>query len=363
MVRRRLNRNGVAFDLKISIIIPVYNVGEYIRQCVESALSQTYTDFEIILIDDGSAEASGSASDRFSLEDARVVTIHQKNAGVSAARNVGLQLATGSFVVFLDGDDWLSEHTLQVTVRRLEEDPELDLVLFSYTKEYPHSSVARHFYPSDVMFAGEREVTAGLYRKLFGLTNSELTNPESMDYLSTCWGKIYRRSLVEAVRFVDIREVGTGEDGIFNIHALCHCKKAVYLDEPFYHYRKTLGSLTSKYRPDVIEEWDRLFRYMQEQIDSERLPFDFQEALNNRIALSILGVGLNGLDNPDGGFVTVVRYIRGYLKSGKYRGAVSTMRLRKLPAAWKILMFCCKHRMAACVTMILKAILFIKTKL
>ena len=98
----------------ISVIVPVYNAGEYLEKCVNSILNQTFTDFELILVDDGSTDASGSMCDEFAQKDSRVKVIHQSNAGSSAARNVGIKASSGAFLSFVDSDDWLDPDFLEV---------------------------------------------------------------------------------------------------------------------------------------------------------------------------------------------------------------------------------------------------------
>lgn len=99
---------------KISIVIPVYNVESYLDKCVKSVLEQTYTDFELFLIDDGSIDRSGEICEKYAQEDKRVRVIHQKNQGVSVARNVGIDLAEGRYITFLDSDDFVSKYYLEL---------------------------------------------------------------------------------------------------------------------------------------------------------------------------------------------------------------------------------------------------------
>lgn len=122
---------------KISIIIPVYNVEKYLNRCVESIINQTYKNIEIILVDDGSPDKSSEICDEWVLYDQRIKTIHRKNGGQSAARNTGIQSATGDFVTFVDSDDWIAPDTYEYCVDLLKNN-EADSVQFNYmtTKEY-----------------------------------------------------------------------------------------------------------------------------------------------------------------------------------------------------------------------------------
>lgn len=98
---------------KISVIVPVYNVEKYLRKCVDSILSQTFTDFELLLIDDGSKDHSGEICDEYALQDDRVKVFHKENGGVSSARNLGIDVAKGEWITFVDADDYIAENLLQ----------------------------------------------------------------------------------------------------------------------------------------------------------------------------------------------------------------------------------------------------------
>ena len=121
--------------MKISIIVPVYNVESYIRKCIQSILSQSYTDIELILVDDCSMDASGQICDEFAKKDDRVTVVHQlKNCGVSKARNTGMEKATGEYLMFVDSDDWIEPQLCERTVKILQEDAGIDTVHWGYNK-------------------------------------------------------------------------------------------------------------------------------------------------------------------------------------------------------------------------------------
>lgn len=138
----------------ISVIIPVYNVEQYLRQCVDSVLAQTYTNYEILLVDDGSADNSGVICDEYSSKDKRIKVIHQKNAGLSEARNCGFDSSNGEYVYFLDSDDWIQPKTLSVLVRTAH-DENADIVFFDSMSfedsekgyKIPQRYIRKHDYP------------------------------------------------------------------------------------------------------------------------------------------------------------------------------------------------------------------------
>ena len=116
-------------SVKISVVIPVYNVEKYLQECVNSVLRQTYTDFEVILVDDGSTDSGGRICDDYAQKDPRVRVIHQANGGLSVARNTGLRAAQGKYVYFLDSDDYIEDHTLEALIF-LAEKESADIVFF-----------------------------------------------------------------------------------------------------------------------------------------------------------------------------------------------------------------------------------------
>lgn len=357
LVERRMDK------ILVSIIVPIYNVEKYLSQCISSILEQTYRNIEIILVDDGSSDSSGSICNDFANKDKRIIVVHKENGGVSSARQVGIQLSSGDYILMIDGDDWIDKDTVDVFISQLQKNPRLDCILFTYLKEYPDNSYEKHIFQGNRDFLSGDSFQTNIYRHLFGLTNTELSHPESLEYLVSCCLKLYRAELCKNGLFVSTEEVGSGEDGIFNVYALQSCRSAVYIDKPLYHYRHNSNSITSNYRPKLKEQWARLFSIMQDKINQDALPFDFQEALNNRISLSVLGLSMNELDNPNGSFFQFVGYIRDYIHGKQYQSSISTMKLKELPLAWKILMFCCKYRLSLCTSVILKMIRYIKSKL
>lgn len=347
----------------ITVIVPVHNAALYLKPCVASILAQGSHDLDVILVDDGSMDQSNEICCEWAKINKCITVIQTHPFGVASARNIGLQAATGDLVMFVDSDDWLEEKTIEKCVSEFEKTPECDCLLFTYAKEYEGNSYLKHTFESDLSIDNRKDFCRTIYRRLYGLTNDELNHPERLEYMTTCWGKVYRREQIMDCRFVDIKQIGSCEDGLFNMDALIHCRSAVYLDKPLYHYRYTADSLTLKYRPQLKEQWHTLFALMQERIDKNCLSSDFQEALNNRIALSVLGIGMNEMDNPYGSFFQFAGYMQQYICSSDYRTAIKTMRLKQLPPPWKVLMICCKCRVGFGTALILKAIRFLKNRL
>lgn len=206
---------------KISIIVPVYNAEKYLDVALQSICGQTYKNLEIILVDDGSTDKSFEHCQEWEKKDERIIVHHQANAGASAARNKGLELATGKYVMFIDGDDWIEKNMIEVLYTEaerhqanvaccmLQEDDEIE--------EEKRFNICKYA-PFDVEYFGNK-VDSGLA-------------------LLTVWGpvcKLYRRDVIDECRF---EEYKVAEDLLFNSSVICSEKfhTAVLVKYPFYHY-------------------------------------------------------------------------------------------------------------------------------
>lgn len=227
---------GVA---KVSIVVPVYNVEKYLDKCVESIINQTYKDLEIILIDDGSSDNSGKICDEYTLRDNRVTVVHQQNAGVSAARNKGIETASGEWIMFVDSDDF-------ITVDAVEK-------LVSVTDISNCQNVIANFLEDDKKLTGIiSEFDLSEYRDGFWggcIAGPDMFGPvfpeqmKLLPYLGTPCAKIFLRKTIidNNIRFpIDVR---FGEDSIFNMYVFKYAEKVTFIDEPVYVYRKHEGSL------------------------------------------------------------------------------------------------------------------------
>lgn len=126
---------------KISLIVPIYNVEKYLQQCIDSILVQTYKNLEIILVDDGSPDSSGKIADENALKDSRIRVVHKENGGVSSARNVGIEIATGEYICFADGDDWLEPNYVEYLLSlAVENDAEASVTTDMFTTFYEQAS-------------------------------------------------------------------------------------------------------------------------------------------------------------------------------------------------------------------------------
>lgn len=320
----------------ISVIVPVYNVASYLRKCLDTIVAQTCQDIEILVIDDGSTDQSGAICDEYACRDDRINIFHVENGGLSAARNIGIEHAKGEWIAFVDSDDWVEPDMLERALSAATRD-QLDLVFWGYRKEYADRSEEKKLIWAQTEIYDEEQVSAQLHRRLFGLMGKELSHPEHSSSFNTAWGKLYRSSIIKenGIRFVDTDLIGS-EDILFNAYVMAYVRRARYLDACAYHYRKNNDqSLTTVYNSKQFLRWQNLFDLMEEQIRRDGLPKIFADALNNRIALSIIGIGLNILKNPRG-VLERKKELRGVIRDKRYVTALRKLQTRHMPLHWKV---------------------------
>lgn len=330
----------------ISVIVPVYNVEQYLPMCLDSILNQTYRNIEVVCVDDGSPDNCGQILQKYATKDERIVVITQKNQGLSGARNTGLRYAHGEYIMFLDSDDWIEAETCEAAISAaLKYDA--DLVMWSYTRAYNQDSKEKYmFWENETVFEKE-QVKSQLHRRICGLLGEELQHPDYANALETVWGKLYlTKQIVENnVEFVNTKEIGT-EDALFNLYVLGNIERAVYLRKCYNHYRKTnQSSLTTIYNKNLFTRWQKLFDYMEVYIQENNLPKEYKEALQNRIALSLLGLGLN-IVSSDYSMRRKIALLQEILKNERYRRAYKELDFSFFPIHWKVFYGCAAHRCA-----------------
>ena len=206
----------------ISVIVAIYNEEDYIPRCIESILQQTYTNLEILLIDDGSTDRSGEISDEYALQDGRCKVIHQKNSGIAGARNTGLHNVTGDFVMFVDGDDYIHPRFCEILRQALVETS--CPIAIADAERVPDSF--REVEPADASQCEQIVIDQDeLMRRLFTQTRQHYTD-------LMVWGKLYRRELLSGVFFKDI----IGEDIEYNSRILQKAPDGVFVDAKLYYW-------------------------------------------------------------------------------------------------------------------------------
>lgn len=227
--------------MKFSVIIPIYNVEKYLDECVQSVLAQTYDDFEVILVDDGSPDNCPEMCDNYADKDKRVTVIHKQNGGLSDARNAGLALATGEYVIFIDSDDWWDDrNALQLLANQLRAAPDADIIFFR-----------RKIHIGDRCFCQSDIDTSSINGKT---KRNVLTYFISQgDFIISVCTKLIRRKLITEhnMRF----EKGLlSEDLNFSLELYIHAQNLYAINAPFYIYRRRTGSITTSIKRKNITD-------------------------------------------------------------------------------------------------------------
>lgn len=249
----------------VSIIVPVYNVEEYIEQCISSILKQTYSNIELILVDDGSTDGSGRICDRYARLDRRIKLIHQPNLGVVTARKRGAALATGSYIGFVDGDDYIEENLYQ---RLMECRENFDMVISRWFREdggntriaYDKISLGAYRTQEDMDFLLDHLINVSIPGGTLQIRSG---------FMTYMWNKIYRASIVrEVLKDVDAT-ISFGEDIDFTYRIFLKCNAVLLTDICGYHYRIRRQSashssdMDCSYLKNVCKIYESLFPVFQ----------------------------------------------------------------------------------------------------
>src|SRR5699024_9586323 len=246
----------------VSIIVPVYNAEDYINECIDSMLYQTFTNLEIILVNDGSTDSSAEIINQYAEQDNRIKPIHIENSGVSTARNIGLQNATGEWVIFVDSDDWIEPEMISFAVHKANE-TKADIVMWTYFKNYANQELRLSLLPG-----GDQTITDD--KDLFHLKAiySMYGEEEIKESVSsgTVWCKLYKKSLIDENNLKFKVGLTRAQDTVFSINTVEYAKKVVYYDKHLYHYRITNTSTTSGTR--YIEDSEKHFNMLLDEFQS-----------------------------------------------------------------------------------------------
>lgn len=237
---------------EISIIVPIYKAEAYLNRCIDSILSQTFKDFELLLIDDGSPDKSGEICDEYSKRDIRVRVIHKKNGGVSSARQLGIEQAKGNYTIHADPDDWIEPNMLrdmhEVIIRE-----QADLVIADFWIEKPNKTEYCKQRPNSL---NHIQILKDLFQQLHGSCCNKLIK-------SACYKKY-------DIRFPE--KLNYCEDVIFWVQLLQHPLKITYLPNAYYYYDKIINkdSLTQVYSTNTLDQHMLFIDYLKKYLTNEQ---------------------------------------------------------------------------------------------
>lgn len=223
---------------KISVIVPVYNVEKYLGRCIDSILNQTFRDFELILVDDGSPDKCGEICDDYAKKDDRIKVIHKKNGGLSDSRNVGIDIARGECISFIDSDDWIHADFLNTLYSNMKED-NVDIAVVGFHKEWDNKKEQSIVFEKKVYF--DKSVM------------NEFYSPEIPTHVNIAWNKLYKKELFENIRY----PVGRIHEDGFTTYKLFYNANGVSIasDDLYYYYQRENSIMNEKFSVKRIDEY------------------------------------------------------------------------------------------------------------
>ena len=259
----------------VSFVVPVYNVENYLNQCIQSIISQTQKEWELILIDNGSTDTSGAICDRYARENEKIAVIHQENKGPASARNIGVRLAKGDWISFVDSDDWVEPDYIEKLQNYFND--EIELVFYAY----------------DIVSENGRKIVLQKDARVSEITNTdiELLEKQSIDtgvekensvvakYRGQVWTKLYRKQFLLENNLFARENLMRTQDVMFNLEVYGKAQKGIFVPEVLYHYRKLNSSLChgfsvkqTEYLTTFVEE---MGKYLDETGKREKYQHEY----------------------------------------------------------------------------------------
>lgn len=325
LIEDNISWDSISFDTDeelISIIIPAYNTEKYIAECINSVLHQTYQNFEAIIIDDGSIDDTGRIIDEFGANEKRIISLHQKNEGVSAARNNGLKIAKGKYITFMDSDDYVDPEWLEKRLINMKiYDADMCMCGCDYVRKDPECTKKIH---SAQKAFDEKTFTLKLCYMEDVFPDYEIT--------SVC-GTLFKREIIDGILFN--KQVSIGEDFLFKFEALQRAKKIVCIENKLYKYRihktSTMRNGYSKKKTRTIDAFEAFISEHQDMVK------DIKVALVSRfvniaiVILMMIPIGDMYMDDRKRIIEFIDKYKKEVLKNKKGRKKVKiSLRLATL---------------------------------
>lgn len=255
---------------KISVVVPIYNVETYLDQCVHSLLAQTYPDIEVILVDDGSPDRCPTMCDMYADHDKRVRVVHQLNRGVSVARNVGMDMATGEWLMFCDPDDWYELSAVEIMVAHAERFNS-DIAVFGHILHY---------------FDHVKQYPAIAEDKLLTERDKIYAYKDQLNFVITSVNKLYRRCVIESQHIRFSSGITNTEELLFSMNMLSATNRISYSAVCLYHCLIRENSASRRYRQDIFMQYAKILQELRTFTNKS-----FDAKLGNEIYLA-QGAGL-----------------------------------------------------------------------
>lgn len=246
---------------KFSVIVPIYKVEKYLKKCIESILDQTYKNFELLLVDDGSPDKCPKICDEYLKKDNRIKVIHKKNGGLVSARNIGIENSTGDYIIYVDGDDWISKELL-FDMNNIIEKNNVDMIIFNLEKIYKDYKQVIPFFPEEGYYNKEKLINE-VYP--FMMYDKRKSFCKGYVFPAAC-NKVYKRELLEKHHCED-ENIKMGEDNAFVYECLYYSNAVFFTNKIYYEYNQlNETSFANRYDENRFTNNKILTQYMEKRI-------------------------------------------------------------------------------------------------
>ena len=314
-------------DDLVSVVVPIYNVEQYLTKCIESIINQTYKNLEIFLIDDGSTDESGKICDRYAKKDNRIKVIHKKNAGVSSARNTGIDNSTGKWLAFIDADDWIEENYIEELLKNTSK--EIDIVQCGYNRMVGDKKEKTNCEGKDILHGKDEFLIKCL-------------NPQTAYGLSHM--KIIRKSIINEIRFNE--KIVVCEDALFNIEISKNLNKFKMIKQPLYNYRINQNSVVKKYDGNYSIKYENslkiIFDYLKNNYSDNNL---IKQNYYNFSVYHLMLIAVNYCFNPSNKEKRKVRQLSNICNKPIFKEAIKKSDYNNISITRKITLWTLKNKL------------------
>ena len=326
--------------MKISVIVPVFNVQDYLSQCLQSIITQNYRDLEILLVNDGSTDFSSQICDRYAAQDNRIKVIHQVNAGVSAARNTGMDASTGDYVTFVDSDDWLDIDIYQLMAEAIQSNPNVEVVMCDFTTV-----------TNEVEVNVSSHLAAGLYSKKDIIRDIYPTLLVTEDFgrlpiISACTCLFKKSLFVNYDIHFDV-SLRYSEDYLFMAEVMTKSESYYYLKDYYgYNYRQYEESRSKKYQPEWWSTLKTLNKRLKQLLGNSP-EFDFSRQLKLQLIHSALFLSTTIFYNQNIPHRQKAALLKKIFNEKELKAVFANLRFNKQSFPSRIILYMIKHGMGS----------------
>jgi hypothetical protein len=282
---------------KISVIVPIYKIEHYLPQCIQSIIQQSFEDFELVLVNDGSPDKCPDICDDYAKSDKRIKVVHKKNGGLLSARKAGLKAASGQYIAFVDGDDWVDKFYLDI-LYNLAEANTADLVVTGHFREF--DGKIETIKPKYSAILEQEEIKNDLLPKV--IYNGNFCEHEISTYV---WNKLFKKELLEKVLYDVPNDIIMGEDAAITYSYITNCKKLVISRLPLYYYRQRHDSIVKSIE-DPSKEYYRLgllMNFLKTKLKSSIPGKNLNRQLRYYLYSQLLVRSGSVIHNPEGAII------------------------------------------------------------